>query len=52
MMDAVNLSGMCGKGDWPVAGGLMDQAAWFVAMKQQLDSELNRIDQERAENDA
>lgn len=44
---AVNYACMSGAGDWPVAGGLLDQAAWFLDLKQQLANEQNHIDAER-----
>jgi len=44
---AVNFACMSGKGDWPVAGGMLDQAAWFLDLKQALANEQNRIDAER-----
>jgi hypothetical protein len=47
---AVNFACMSGKGDWPVAGGLLDQAAWFIALNQELQNEQNRIDSERMNN--
>ena len=49
MIEAVNMAAMCGKGDWPVVGGLLDQSAWFVALKRELDGELNRIEQDQME---
>ena len=45
--NAINLATMCGGGDWPVAGGLLDQSAWFLDLKQRLDNENNRIEAER-----
>ena len=45
----VNLAAVCGGGDWPVAGGLLDQSASFLALKQRLDSEINQIDHEELE---
>lgn len=49
MIDAVNLAAICGKGDWPIVGGILDQAAWFVALKRELDGEMNRIEQDQIE---
>lgn len=47
MTEAVNIAGMCGNGDWPVNGGLMSQAAWFLDLKQTLDSDVNAIQNEK-----
>lgn len=44
---AVNLASVCGDGDWPVAGGLMDQSAWFLSLYQRLESEMNLIEKEK-----
>ena len=44
---AINLAGMSGNGDWPTAGGLMDQATWFLDLKQRLDSEQAKIEREQ-----
>ena len=46
---AVNLAGSSGSGDWPVAGGLLDQATWFLELKQNLDAECDQIDKDRME---
>ena len=46
-IQAVNYASMSGKGDWPVPGGLLDQAAWFLQLKQELESEQNRIEADR-----
>lgn len=48
LTEAINMAGMCGGGLWPVAGGLLDQSAWFVDLWQQLQSEQNKIDQMKA----
>jgi len=44
---AVNYASICGRGDWPVAGGLTTQAAWFVSLYQTLKAETGRIRQEK-----
>jgi hypothetical protein len=35
------------KGMFPVAGGLLDQSAWFIDLWSSLNSEQARIDAER-----
>lgn len=45
--DAVNLAGHAGNGLLPVAGGMMDQAAWFIQCWQALESDQQKIDDER-----
>ena len=47
MAEAINMASMCGNGAWPVAGGLLDQAAWFTDLWCRLRSEESRIDAER-----
>lgn len=49
MIKAINLAGMCGQGDWPVEGGLLKQAAWFLDLKRTMDSEQNKIEAEQME---
>ena len=49
MIEAINLASMCGQGDWPISGGLLNQSAWFLALKQQLDSEQSKIESEQVE---
>lgn len=49
---AANLASMCGQGDWPVAGGLLNQAAWFVEFKRKLDADINQIQDEEIEKNA
>lgn len=46
MTQAINLTAMCGKGDWPIAGGLLDQSAWFISLKQAMQQERNNIQAE------
>lgn len=36
---------------WPVAGGLLDQSAWFLELQQRFESECNRVDNERSKRD-
>jgi hypothetical protein len=48
IVEACNLAGIASKGLLPVSGGVLDQSAWFVSVWQMLESEQNRIDQERA----
>jgi len=49
LTEAINLAGMCGGGDWPVSGGLLAQSAWFISLKQMLDSERNQIENGKRE---
>lgn len=49
LTEAINVASLCGNGTLPVAGGLMDQSAWFVSLWQQLQSEQAEIDAELAE---
>lgn len=51
MGDAIRLAAMSGNGDWPVAGGLLDQSAWCLELKQTLTSEHNRIESEQMEKE-
>lgn len=46
LIAAINMATMSGGGDWPVEGGLLDQAAWFLSLKQTIDNEHNRIESE------
>ena len=46
---SINLASMSGDGDWPIAGGLLDQSAWFVNLYQQLKSDEARIDSDKWE---
>lgn len=48
-IESCNVASICGKGDWPLAGGIYDQSAWFVDLYQQLKSETNRIEKRQAE---
>jgi hypothetical protein len=43
LTNAINLASMCGSGDWPVVGGLLDQSSWFLELKQTIESEDNKI---------
>lgn len=47
LIRAMNIAGMCGSGDWPVAGGLADQSAWFLNMKQTLSNEEAKIEKDQ-----
>lgn len=49
MTTAINLAGYASKGHLPVAGGLLDQSAWFVDVWSTLESDQSRIDAEQAE---
>lgn len=46
--EAINTASMCGNGTLPIAGGLMDQSAWFLSVWQELRNEETRIDNERS----
>ena len=47
MSAAINLAGWAMKGQWPIAGGLLDQSAWFVDLVSMLESEQGRIEAEQ-----
>jgi hypothetical protein len=47
MIEAANLATFCKNGVFPVAGGLLDQAAWFVAFVQKLKAETSKIEAEQ-----
>jgi len=49
MTQAINLANYASKGLMPVAGGVMEQSAWFLEMLSTLESDQNKIDSERAE---
>ncbi len=42
-IEACNMAFICGKGDWPVGGGLLDQSSWFMNLYQLLENETNRV---------
>lgn len=49
MTDAINVASHASKGVMPVAGGLLDQSAWFFSLWNTLESDTNKIDAERME---
>ena len=49
IVTAVNLCGHADKGHLPVAGGILDQSAWFISFWERFSSEVARIDRERIE---
>ena len=49
MTQAINLANYASKGLMPVAGGVMEQSAWFLEMLSTLESDQNKIDLEKAE---
>lgn len=49
MAMAINYAAFAQKGQWPILGGTLDQAAWFVSLVASLDAEQNKIDVEEAE---
>lgn len=49
MTEAANVAGSCRDGVLPVAGGLVDQSAWFIDVWQAMRSEHNRLEQEELE---
>lgn len=49
LTEAINIASFAMKGQWPLAGGLLDQSAWFVDLVASLESYQNAIDNERAE---
>ncbi len=44
---AANLAAWVSKGILPEAGGMNDQDAWFVSVQNALESDVNRIEDER-----
>lgn len=42
----IGLAAMCSDGRLPVAGGVLDQSAWFMSLHQRLASETNAIQAE------
>lgn len=49
LTECINYASLASKGDWPVAGGILDQSAWFVALVQRLEADTNAIDKVRME---
>ena len=49
MTFAINMAGNSGKGDWPVSGGMLEQAAWFMDLRQTLIADQNAIEREKSE---
>ncbi len=47
--DAINLISHAEKGNFPVAGGTLDQSAWFMGVMDRLQSDQSKIDAERME---
>ncbi len=47
LVRAINMACHAEKGMLPVAGGILDQSAWFVAVWSALTNEQNAIDAER-----
>lgn len=47
MTEFVNLATLAIRGSYPIAGGTLEQSAWFINAMQTLESEINRIDAER-----
>lgn len=50
LVEAINMTALVDKGFWPVAGGILDQANYFVNLYQFVTSEQSRIDEERIKN--
>jgi hypothetical protein len=48
MTDVVNIAALASKGSYPVAGGTLDQSAWFIQAMQTLESDINQLDNERS----
>jgi len=44
MTFSINLAASSGQGDWPVRGGLLDQSAWFMALRQTLLADQHAIE--------
>ena len=51
MVSAINLAAMSGNEGWPVAGGFLDQSAWFMDLKKTLENDRNKIESERMGKD-
>jgi hypothetical protein len=49
LTECINYASLASKGAWPVAGGILDQAAWFVALVQRLEADTSMIDTARME---
>ena len=49
MVETFNLASMCGKGDWPVSGGLLDQSSWFLKVVHMLRNDIANIENEKLE---
>ena len=49
MTFSINLASISGKGDWPIDGGLLEQSAWFMSLRQTLVADQNRIEAEASE---
>jgi len=43
---AISLAAMSGNGDWPIEGGMLRQSSWFMDLKQTLDAEHAKIENE------
>ena len=48
MSDAVGYAIHADKGQWPVAGGLLDQSWWFLELYSRFTGDVNRIEAEAA----
>lgn len=47
LIDDIELIDSCGDHALPVAGGLLDQSAWFVSLRQSIKREEANIERER-----
>jgi len=47
MSDAIHYATYAEKGSMPIAGGLLDQSAWFTDLCSRLQNEQARIEAER-----
>lgn len=49
LVSAINIASLCTDGILPVAGGLMDQSAWFIDLWTALRNNEEQIKQEQIE---
>jgi hypothetical protein len=47
IVTAINMASYADKGILPVAGGLLDQSAWFFNLWMMVDNETKKIEQEQ-----
>lgn len=52
VLDVVEMAAMSAEGMLPIAGGIVDQSAWFMRFRALLATEANHILEERWERDS